>query len=38
MELLIRNSWYHLGPSYPEEKVYSVRFMVLLFQVILAEK
>lgn len=38
MELLIRNSWDHLGPSHPEEKVYSVRFMVLLFQVVLAEK
>lgn len=38
MQPLIRNAWAHLGPPYLEEKVYMVRFMVLLFQVIVAEK
>lgn len=38
MQPLIRNAWDHLGPSDSEDKVYSVRFMMLLFQVIPAEK
>lgn len=37
MQPLIRNVCPHLGPPYLEEKVHMVRFMVLLFQVIVAE-
>lgn len=37
-EPLIRNTWSYLGPVCPEERVYTGRFMVPFFLVILAEQ